>query len=77
MLSRRSRKNIKLIVAALSIVFCVNSILAKDYISVVIFLGMYIAYGYSKKLRKKAFWIAETYLGFQFILQLLRFMGYV
>lgn len=72
-----TRKRVKILVAILGIVFCINSIIAKDYLSVVIFIGLYIAYGYSKKLRRKAFWLAETYIGFQFVLQMLRFMGYV
>lgn len=72
-----TRKRVKILVAILGIVFCINSILAKDYPSIVVFIGMYIAYGYSKKLRSKAFWLAETYIGFQFVIQMLRFMGYM
>lgn len=72
-----TRKKVNILVAILGIVFCINSILAKDYLSLVVFIGMYIAYGYSKKLRRKAFWIAETYIGFQFVIQMLRFMGYM
>lgn len=72
-----TRKRVKILVAILGIFFCINSIFTKDYLSVVVFIGMYIAYGYSKKLRRKAFWMAETYLGFQFVLQLLRYMGYI
>lgn len=72
-----TRKRVKILVGILGIVFCINSIIAKDYLSVVIFIGLYIAYGYSKKLRRKAFWLAETYIGFQFVLQMLRFMSYV
>lgn len=72
-----TRKKVKILVAILGIVFCINSILAKDYLSLVVFIGMYIAYGYSKKLRRKAFWLAETYIGFQFVIQMLRLMGYM